>query len=353
MGNYTDQIHNLTNSAFGLRDEHGDMWHGHDIFAGSVPVETALNVLRINAVKLPLTYQVPFGPDGDTVTMPVMKGDDPLYGIFDGDTGHCFNAGVTDSYQIHVYEELLDLLCALLDQGAHDVKIGGVAAWGHKQQAMIQVRPAEGVTVGGDKILPWLAAYSSLDSTLATGVKACRTRFQCWNTGRMILGEKNPTYKIKHTRNSQARIAQAREIVGIMFESIPAMVAEIDRFQNVTLTDAQFSRVVDKLFPLVDAAGQPLVKNSRTIAEGKRDTLAGMWKNDPRVRDYTGTVWGAIQTVNTAVTHEFTVRGAAKGITRTDRQAQNTVTGKIDTVDAETIRAINEVFAGMGVPTRV
>ena len=352
MTRHWDQLSNLDNLAVGLNRELGDPWHGNGAFDGAVPLEAATRVLTVNAAKRPLFTQSPAGVDTDGNitfdTVPVLNGGKQLYGVFDEDTGHCFQAGVGEGYVIHDYNELIEWLAALVDAGAGDVEIGCVMALGNKEQAMVQIRPPEGVVIGGDKILPWLAAHSSLDSSWATGIKACRTRLVCDNTGRMIMGENNPVYKIKHTKNSKLRIAEAREVIGVMFERIDDMAEEIDRFQNTSMTDAQFIMVVDRTTPIKDDQGNPLEGRSKTIAESKRDTLARMWTEDPRVAPYRHTVWGAIQAHNTAVTHEFTVRGAASGVTRTDRQAINTVSGRIDQVDAETIKAINDVFENLG-----
>ena len=344
MSRFFDQLGNRDHLAVGLNAEFGDPWHGHGAFSGSVPMEDAMRVLAINAEIKPLfvvDFDAPMG----------FRQLDGLNGVFDADTGHCFQAGVSDGFVIHDYDDLLEWVAAIVDAGGDEVEIGCAMALGHKQQAMVQIRVPEGVTVGGDKILPWISAHSSLDSSWATGIKACRTRLVCDNTGRMIMGEKNPTFKIKHTRNSKLRIAEARQVLGVVFDSIPELVAEVDKLQNTALSDKQFAMVVDRLVPMKDDNGQPLEGRGKTIAETKRETFARMWVSDPRVRDFRGSVYGAVQAVNTAVTHEFTVRGAAKGITRTDRQAINTVSGRIDQVDAETIKAINEVFEGLGMAT--
>lgn len=355
MSRFFDQLSDQSHLVVGLNRELGDPWHGNGAFDDAVPLDAAIRVLTVNAAKRPLFTQSITGADeqGNLLvsTDPVMTAGKQLYGVFDEDTGHCFQAGVGEGYTIHDYTELIEWLAALVDAGAGDVEIGCAMALGHKEQAMVQIRPPEGVVIGGDKILPWLAAHSSLDSSWATGIKACRTRLVCDNTGRMIMGEGNPVYKIKHTKNSKLRLAEAREVIGIMFESIDVMAEEIDRLQNTSLTDPQFQMVVDRTVPIKGDDGNPLEGRAKTIAESKRETLARLWVQDPRVAPFRGTVWGAVQAHNTAVTHEFTVRGASSGITRTDRQAINTVNGRIDQVDAETIKAINEVFDNLGLAT--
>lgn len=341
MSQHYDQLGNLDNLAVGLNAELGDPWHGHGAFANAVPLDAALRVLTVHADVTPLFVIDIDSPMG-------FRQLDNAHAVVDTDTGHVFQAGVSDGYRVYLYEDLMQLVSDLIEVGAGDVEIGCAMALGHKEQAMVQVRPPQGITVGGDRILPWIAAYSSLNSTWATGVKACRTRLVCDNTGRMVMGEDTPTFKVKHTKNASVRLGAAREALGIMWESIPAMAAEVERLQNTTLTDGQFRQTLAKLYPLTGPDGGSLAQRAVTIANGKRETVAGLWANDPRVGDYRGTAYGAIQAVNTAFTHNFTVRGTASGITRTDRQAINTVSGKVDQVDAMTIAAINAVFAEMG-----
>lgn len=355
MTKHWDQLGNLDHLAVGLNATLGDPWHGNGAFDGAVPLDAAIRVLTINAAKLPLQRLVVTGMNADgsphEEAEPVLSYGKPLYGIFDQDTGHCFQAGVSEGYVIHDYTELVDQVASILDAGAGDVEIGSVISLGMKEQAFVQIRPKEGVTVGGDQLLPFIAGYSSLDSSLATGFRACRTRVVCDNTQAMCLNEKQATYRIKHTKNSQLKVNEARAMLGVLFDGIPRMVAEVDRYQNTGMTDAAYRMLIERLFPLKDDKGIDLDGRSLTIATSKRETLARMWVTDKRVSPYRNTVWGAIQAVNTATTHEFTVRGAAKGFSRTDRQAGNLISGRTATLDTDTIAAINGVFETMGLAT--
>lgn len=360
MTKHWEQLSDLDHLAGGLVDDLGQMWHGFGQFSGSVPLDAVRRVLDLTVEKRPLYYlksndEPMLNDDGEIVIAPtvtpaaITKNGDPIYGIFDANSDHCFRVGASEGFLLHPYQELFDLTAEILDTNKDDVEIGCAMSLGHKEQMMVQVRLKEGVTVGGDKLLPWICCYSSVNSTWATGWKPCKTRLQCDNTGALIMREDTANYKIRHTKNSRVKLGEARLALGLMFDSIPKMIAEVDRFQNTALTDNQFRMTLDKLIPLTDKNGNKLEDGrGLTIATSKRATIDRMWRDDPRVSDYNGTVWGAVQAVNTATTHEFTIRGTNNGVTRSDRQVQATVTGSIDKVDQETINAINEVFSSLG-----
>ena len=76
------------------------------------------------------------------------------------------------------------------------------------------------------------------------------------------------------------------------------------------------------------------------MASNKQEILNKLWNNDLRVAPWKGTVWGAVQAVNTAAHHEFHVRG-----NRAERNMLNTVTGAFDKLDAGTLEIAMAVVA--------
>ena len=338
MSEFYNQLGNRDHLLVGMTAELGDPWHGHGAFAGSVPVDEVLRVLTVNAEVVP-TYVI-------DIDEPMGFRETGEFAVVDTDTKHFFQTGVTSTYKAPDYRELVDMLLLLMDAGKGEVEFGSVMALGHKQKAMVQVRPPEGVIVGGDHVLPWLAGASSLDSSWATTLKQCITRLECDNTAAMIMAERTATYKYKNTKNARFDLAKARDILGVFWKNINSMVAEIEGFQQRELTDRQFAMTIDKLYPMVNPDGSPLTKVTETKRDNRREALARMWVSDPRVSTFRGTVWGGIQAVSTATAHEFTVQETS-GMTRTDRRAERTIDGKVDEINQATIDAINQVFKSL------
>ena len=74
-------------------------------------------------------------------------------------------------------------------------------------------------------------------------------------------------------------------------------------------------------------------------ATTKAGDLRQMWRNDERVTPWRGTAWGVVSAVNTYTQHEAPIRGA-------DRVTRNTefmVTGRYNTLDANTLEVLTSV----------
>jgi phage/plasmid-like protein (TIGR03299 family) len=244
-----------------------------------------------------------------------------------------------DGYRAHQYRRsLLDNLSVLLDVAGGDLHIGSVGCLGDGAQAWVQVRPAEGVHVGGDSLLPWICASSSLDGSLATTFGGSWTRWVCDNTMAMGLREPTPKFRIKHTRNSVLKVGEAREVIGIVFDHMDAVVAEAEQLMNTAVADALMAKVMDIAVGVPAADASP---RAQTMNANKRAEVMGLYNHDVRVAPYRGTAWGILQAFNTHAHHMQTVRN----VSRTDRQAIRTITGKVENEDRDVLAAIDRVLA--------
>ena len=76
--------------------------------------------------------------------------------------------------------------------------------------------------------------------------------------------------------------------------------------------------------------GQALTGRALTLAGTKRDTLAGLYRTDPRVAPWAGTAHGVLQAVSTYDQHQATVRGS-----RAERNHLKTITGDFGRLDRQ------------------
>lgn len=332
----------------GTRIAGGRTWWGDAHYTDRVPLDEARRLLTVNVGQSPVyretgDVEILELANGDVRIVPILHQIADKQAVYNADDGYDFQVA-GKGWTLHDYNDwLLDETALLVETAAGQLNIRAAVALGHKQQAVVQIAPPEGITVGGDKILPYIAGFSSLDSSLATGWKATAVRIVCDNTTRASYNDSNKMYKVKHTRNSRLNVAKARQMIELFFEGFPELEREIERLMNADLPDNQFRMMLDRLYPVPTEEGR-----GKTIAENKRGQLHNLWNHDMRVAPFKGTAWGAVQAVNTATTHLFTVKGTAKGYTRQDRQMLNTIDGTIDQLDRDTISAINSVFADMG-----
>ncbi len=93
--------------------------------------------------------------------------------------------------------------------------------------------------------------------------------------------------------------------------------------------------------PRLDASGQPLAGRALTLAGTKRETLAGLYRTDPRVAPWAGTAHGVLQAVSTYDQHQATVRAGR----RAERNSLKTITGDFGRLDRQSWRTLQLLLA--------
>ena len=200
----------------------------------------------------------------------------------------------------------------------------------------MQIEVPDSITTqDGVEFRPWLAAATSLDGSLATIYKRCVTDIVCDNTRDAALGEEGQQFKLKHTRYSTLKLADARQALQIIFDAGEAFQVEIDRLCATTVSEAQWAKVLDALHPLPEEAGR-----AYSIAENKRLQLASLWTADPRVEPWRGTAWGVSQAFNTFNQHLATVKGA----NRVERSYTNLLSGQTGQADLKVLDVLGAIL---------
>lgn len=348
----------------GFTEELGKTWWGGGHFAGAVPLEEALALLQFEILELPSLVDAPGSNFAKFKAIEAIMGDATLtadekmeairnitvvevpnkkaIGRDVEEVGRRVFNVVSKKYTPHDYVEVLvENVMTILDASGNDLMIGSVFVFEDGRQACIQVRPPEGVTVGGDRLLPWLNVFSSLDGSLATTYKAVVTRLQCDNTMMLAWAEDGQVVKIKHTKNSKLALAEARDLLGVTFTHVPEYQQMVEEWMNTTVVDDQFNELVKRLVPIDDDSS----KRGTTMAVNKRSQLLELWETDTRVAPYRGTKWGAYNAFNTYDQHLSIVRNIDKD-DRHLRNAQNLMDGTTENRDETVLRAIDLILAG-------
>ncbi len=157
----------------------------------------------------------------------------------------------------------------------------------------------------------------------------------------LALSEPGQEVKVKHSRNSHAQLAPARQALALVHALGDAFATEVAQLCATAVTPAQWQRFLDSQVPQVDATGQALTGRALTLAGTKRDTLAGLYRNDPRVAPWSGTAHGVLQAVNTYAHHEGVVRGE-----RAERNGLKTITGDFGRLDRTTWKTLHDLLNG-------
>jgi phage/plasmid-like protein (TIGR03299 family) len=244
-----------------------------------------------------------------------------ILGIFkSGYAGH--------DYAQWLLEQVAEIIDDELAIGSAGLLRGGALAW-----VSIEV-PETITTPEGVAFRPHLLATTSFDGSVATTYGRKVQLVVCDNTHAVAMAESGQQIKVRHSRHSQIKLADAREALALVHTIADDFAAEVAQLSAVHVSDGDWARFLDELTPLPDQEGR-----SRTLAQAKREGLQRLWDHDTRVAPWRGTAFGVMQAVNTFSHHEGTVRGMA----RSERNMLRAMTGEADALDRRTVEAILQI----------
>jgi len=164
----------------------------------------------------------------------------------------------------------------------------GAVAW-------VEVSVPEAITTPeGVVFRPNLLTTTSFDGSVATTFKRTVTDVVCDNTRAAALAEKGQTYRVKHTRHSQLRLADARDALAMVYTVADEFAAEVKQLCGTVVSDEQWREFLNAHTPLVDAQGRDLEGRSATSARLKRAALVDLYRHDPRSAPWAGTAHGVL-----------------------------------------------------------
>jgi phage/plasmid-like protein (TIGR03299 family) len=230
-----------------------------------------------------------------------------------------------EGYSGHEYSKwLLENVATIIDD---DLGIGSAGLLRNRAQAFVSIEVPESIdTPEGVTFRPNLLACTSFDGSLATTFKRVFNVAVCDNTLAGCLSEDGETFKLKHTRYSGLKIADAREALSIVHSMSDEFSAEVAKLCAEKVDDSKFRAVLNTLVPIPDDEGR-----GKTIAENKQGEIISLYRSDARVAPWNGTAFGVIQAFNTWNTHKASVR---KGTPRYMRNMENVLNGKAEKADS-------------------
>lgn len=318
-----------TMTLIGFTSQRGNAWHYREEdqgtepnhYADAIPVDDVLRRLFNFTVEETPLYIRGNGGYVEVENRKAMVTSDTsdVLGIFKG------------GYSGHAYKEwLIENVASILDD---DLGIGSAGLLRNRAQAWVSIEVPETITTPeGIEFRPNLVACTSFDGSLATTYKRTVGIVVCDNTLSGALGEEGQAFKVKHSRYSAMKIADAREALAIVHSMGEAFAAEVAELCATKVSDAAWRKVLDIVIPLPEDEGRGL-----TMANNKRDEVINLYRSDARCAPWTGTAYGVLQTFNTWNHHYASVR---KGVPRVVRNMENVVTDKMANADAGILAAV-------------
>lgn len=319
-----------TKTLIGFTKERGHAWHyragADNHYPGAIPVEQVEHRLfDFEPVKVETTYayEDTMGPTGEF--------------IYVNSETHEKICGTTETHKAHGYKEwLIDNVSELIGEG---VQIGSAGLLKNDTIAWVQVETEESIYAEGVAFRPTILATTSLDGSVASTYKPVNTIVVCDNTREAAMSENFPSYRVKHTKNSEFNAEVGRKLVGIQLKhQAKAFEEEIKSLVGQSVTDSQLEKFLDEINPIPENEGR-----GKTMAENRAAQLWGMWTGDPRVSIWKNTAWGVAQLMNTYRQHE----AQFKGDNRVESGMMNLVKGDSFRKDAEDMRTLQKVLAGV------
>lgn len=320
------------NTLVGYTAKRGNAWHWREgdsnHYEGAVPMSAVRELFDFKVVERELFVA---DATGNPVAMPdrkamVHEGTDDVLGVFkSGFVGHAYSEWLLDNVET-VMDASLAVGSAVL------LKKGAVAA--------VQVEMEDTLSnPEGVDFRPFLTAYTSFDGSFATTYKTGVTRVVCDNTlSAAVSATTDQMVKYRHSSNSLNRVHEAREALGVLETVSDEFNAEVAALCAQSVSDQQWGEFLELEVPTPD--GQS--KAGHTRATERRELLTALYRNDPRVSEYTGSAFGVYQTMNTYRLHESPVQQ------RTERAERNTLDflrGKTAKADSQSMKNLQLVLS--------
>ena len=323
-----------TMTRIGYTDTRGTAWHyrqgATNHYPGSIPLDVVENLLNVSVESRPIYVMVDGEPQEiDGRQAMVCTDNHDVLGIF------------KEGYRGHNYREwLIDGPASIVDTSKGELGFGSAGLLRNRAVAWVQLETPETVsTAEGVSFRPSMLATTSYDGTVASTYAETVTVVVCDNTLSMALGENRGKYRVKHTKNSRIVLNDAREALGIVAGIADDFTALVAEWCATEVSPKVWTKVLDALAPMPAEGAKA---NAVTLAEKKRDTLAALYANDPRVAPWSGTAFGVVQAFNTYTLHESRVNGEKP---RAIRNMEAILSGKVADSDQATLRALEVALA--------
>lgn len=301
-------------------------------YSGPIPIaDIERRLFFFNAVEAPVFVGI---HDGDGNIIRYVEQTDRKAIVRD-DNGHVMGM-FKSSYAIHQYKQtLLDNVSNIIDD--HQLVVDSAGCLREGAIAWVAVSMPDNIqTTAGFPVRPILLATTSHNGTIATTYKQVCNAPVCDNTLFAGLLTDGSQFKARHSKHSDMRIESIRQALDIMFTMSEDIIAEIEKLSNISVTNAEWDAIINRLVPV----GEEGIVAQQAISkmQNKQATLRTMYETDPMVAPWTGTALGVLQAFNTYQHHVV-----GKNDSRVERNAMNSINGKIQQADANVLAVINEL----------
>jgi phage/plasmid-like protein (TIGR03299 family) len=142
-----------------------------------------------------------------------------------------------------------------------------------------------------DKTVTYLLVHTAHDGSSSVQANITPVRVVCQNTLNMALNGSKQSFKIRHTSGTQARVDEARRVLGLTFGHMDNFEAISRQLFEVSIDNKKFHDIITAVYPMPDASAG---KASMTKWESKVDLITDIYHQSPTMTNIKGTAWGAL-----------------------------------------------------------
>jgi hypothetical protein len=125
------------------------------------------------------------------------------------------------------------------------------------------------------------------------------------HTQAAALANQSASISIRHTASATARVAAARDALGLTFRYVQAFQAEAEAMIQQAMTDAQVHAMIGELFPAPDHDAPP---RTQTAHREREYILTRLWADADTQASIRGSAWAGYQAIAEYVDHHSPVR---------------------------------------------
>lgn len=160
---------------------------------------------------------------------------------------------VSNRFQPVQPRETLEFYRNLLvaEGGNYQLETAGCLEGGRKLWSM--ARAAEPVSVGNDKVYPYLLFVTANDGTMATRVYHTSVRVVCMNTLQMSFGDQDTGVSVRHSTRFDADVVKAQ--LGLTRDYVAEFAAMVEDLASKRVSMDTAAEVVTEVYGVRDAQG--------------------------------------------------------------------------------------------------
>ncbi|MFJ1742657.1 DUF932 domain-containing protein [Streptomyces microflavus] len=206
---------------------------------------------------------------------------------------------VKGKYEPVQNEEHCELLNLVADESGACIETAGSLYGGRR--VFITMRLPRAISIAGvDDVNLYLAGLNSHDGSSGFRFNVSPTRIVCANTEHMAINNAVSHYTVRHTSGAKAKIAEARQALGMVWTYAEAFEREAEQLINETLTLGQFEKLCESVWEPLEP--NPSVRTRNNYVR-RTNTLRHLFEDADTQANIRGTRWAGLQAIGEYLDH--------------------------------------------------